>query len=317
MGAYVVRRILTSIPLLLGVTLILFLLMHLMPGGPLAAYAQNPHIRPEDLAKIRHIMGLDKPLWMQYFFWLGAMLTGNFGASLTSGQPVLAMFLSRLPNTLMLMGASLVVSLIIGVLLGVASAIKQYSAFDFTVTTLAFIGYSLPVFWFGVVLMLIFAADLRWFPAGGIHSIASHGGILDLAWHMVLPVTMLSIVSVAGWSRYMRSSMLEVIRQDYVRMARAKGLSEQVVIMKHAFRNALIPLVTLIALSLPGLLGGAIMTEQIFGWPGVGRLFFHALAESDYPLMMAILTISAVAVVVSNLLADIVYAALDPRIRYD
>ncbi|MBU6430254.1 MAG: ABC transporter permease, partial [Cyanobacteria bacterium REEB65] len=195
--------------------------------------------------------------------------------------------------------------------------IKQYSAFDYTVTTLSFIGYSLPVFWFGDMLMLLFAAQLHWFPAGGTHSLRGGGGPLDVAWHLVLPVTMLSIASVASWSRYMRSSMLETIRQEYVRVARAKGLSEFKVIGKHAFRNALIPIVTILALSLPGVVGGAIMTETIFSWPGLGLTFFDSLNKSDYPVMMAVLTISAVAVVLSNILADVLYAALDPRIRYD
>ncbi|MBM3266616.1 MAG: ABC transporter permease [Candidatus Sericytochromatia bacterium] len=315
MGQYVIRRLITSIPLLLGVTLILFCLMQLMPGGPLAAYTQNPRVRPEDLEKIKVIMGLDKPVYVQYFFWLGSLLTGNLGNSLFTGRPVAEMILERLPNTFILMGSALVVSLSIGVTLGVISALKQYSAFDFLVTTFAFIGYSLPVFWFGVMLLLVFAATLHWFPAGGMYSVGNQS-LLDLLWHMVLPVAMLSIVHIAGWSRYMRSSMLEVIRQEFVRTARAKGLAERVVIVRHAFRNALIPIVTIVALALPGLFGGAIMTETIFAWPGIGRLFFDSLGKADFPVLMAILTISATLVIVCNLLADIAYSALDPRIQY-
>ncbi|MBM3258331.1 MAG: ABC transporter permease [Candidatus Sericytochromatia bacterium] len=316
MGAYILRRLLTSLPLLLGVTLLLFCIMHLMPGGPLAAYTQNPRVRPEDLEKIKHIMGLDQPLYMQYLYWLRSLLTGNLGNSLFTGQAVTEMIASFLPNTLVLMGTSFIVSLAIGVFLGVMSAVKQYTAFDFGVTTFAFIGYSLPVFWFGVMLLLLFAAQLKWLPSGGVHDLGETG-LLDLIEHLVLPVTMLSIVSVASWSRYMRSSMLEVIRQEYVRTARAKGLDEFRVIGRHAFRNALVPVVTIIALALPGIFGGAIMTETIFAWPGIGRLFFDSLGRSDYPVIMAILTISAALVVVSNILADIAYAALDPRIRYD
>ena len=280
MGQYVVRRVLTSIPLLLGVTLILFCLMQLMPGGPLAAYTQNPRVRPEDLEKIKVIMGLDQPVYVQYFKWLLALVTGNLGNSLFTGRPVAEMIFERLPNTLVLMGAALTLSFTVGVSLGVFSAIKQYSGFDFFVTMFAFIGYSLPVFWFGVMLLLLFAATWHIFPAGDIGSEGSVVGMIragkipELLHHMVLPVIMLSIISIAGWSRYMRSSMLEVIRQEYVRTARAKGLSETVVIGKHALRNALIPIVTIVALALPGLFGGAIMTETIFSWPGIGRRFF-------------------------------------------
>jgi peptide/nickel transport system permease protein len=316
MGNYILRRLITSIPLLLGVTLILFCLMQLMPGGPLAAYTQNPRVRPEDLEKIKVIMGLDKPVYIQYFYWLGSLLSGNLGMSLFTGRPVGEMILERLPNTFILMGASLVVSLLLGVTLGVVSALKQYSWVDFVITTFAFVGYSLPVFWFGVMLLLIFAATLHWFPAGGLHAIG-RTDFLDLVMHMVLPVTMLSIVSMAGWSRYMRSSMLEVIRQEYVRTARAKGLRELLVIGKHAFRNALIPIVTIVALALPGLFGGAIMTETIFAWPGIGRLFFDSIGKADFPVLMAILTISATLVIACNLLADVAYSALDPRIRYE
>ncbi|MBI6546194.1 MAG: ABC transporter permease [Cyanobacteria bacterium NC_groundwater_1444_Ag_S-0.65um_54_12] len=317
MGRYIIRRILTNIPLLLGITLILFAVMHMMPGGPLAAYTQNPRVRPEDLEKIKHIMGLDQPVWLQYFYWLGSLLVGNLGNSLFTGRPVAEMIIERLPNTVILMGLALGLSILIGVPLGILSAIKQYSPFDFVVTTLAFIGYSLPVFWFGVMLMLLFAAILHWFPAGGMFTIGQEGNFFDLLWHLCLPVAMLSIVSIATWSRYTRSSMLEVVRQEYVRTARAKGLAEAVVIFKHAFRNALIPVITIVALALPGLFGGAIMTETIFAWPGIGRLFFNALGQGDYPILMAILTISACLVVISNLLADITYAAVDPRIRYD
>lgn len=317
MGQYVLRRVLTSIPLLLGVTLILFCLMQLMPGGPLAAYTQNPRVRPEDLEKIKVIMGLDKPVYVQYFYWLGSLLQGNLGNSLFTGRPVAEMIGERLPNTFVLMSSALAVALTVGVALGVFSAIKQYSAFDFTVTTFAFIGYSLPVFWFGVMLLLIFSANMRVLPAGGMYDIGMDGNFLNLLKHMILPVAMLSIVNIAGWSRYMRSSMLEVIRQEYVRTARAKGLAEAIVIGKHALRNGLIPIVTIVALALPGLFGGAIMTETIFAWPGIGRLFFDSMGKADFPVLMAILTISATLVIVCNILADIAYSALDPRIRYD
>ncbi|MEB3198717.1 MAG: ABC transporter permease [Candidatus Sericytochromatia bacterium] len=342
MGRYVARRLLVSLPLLVGVSLILYFLMRLAPGGPEAVYGQNPHVRAEDLARIREQMGLNDPIYLAYFKWLAAFLQGNLGVSLFTGRSVADMLLERLPNTVLLMGASLIFSVAIGVVFGVISAIRQYSWFDYAVTTFAFFGYSMPTFWFGILLMMGFAANDytfhvfgqvwttgHWLPAAGMFGAEREGtlldlfrsldlaGLADLASHMVLPVAVLSIVSIASWSRYARSSMLEVIRMDYVRMARAKGLSEWTVISKHALRNALIPVVTLVALAIPSLFAGALITEQIFAWPGIGRLFIDSLNKSDYPVVMAIMFISAVLVVVSNLLADILYASLDPRIRFN
>jgi peptide/nickel transport system permease protein len=342
MGRYLLRRLLVSLPLLIGVSLILYGLMRLAPGGPEAIYGQNPHVRAEDLARIREQMGLNEAWYWAYTKWLWALLQGNLGVSLFTGRPVAEMLWERIPNTILLMGSSLVVSVALGVAFGVISAIRQYSLFDYGVTTFAFFGYSMPTFWFGILLMMVFAANDytftlagqtfttgHWLPAAGMFS-AEHegtlGGLLthpnpaawlDLTLHMVLPVAVLSIVSIASWSRYARSSMLEVVRMDYVRMARAKGLSERVVVGKHALRNALIPVVTLVALALPSLFAGALITEQIFAWPGVGRLFIDSLTKSDYPVVMAVMFISATLVVLSNLLADVLYAALDPRIRFN
>lgn len=341
MGRYLLRRLLVSLPLLIGVSLILYFLMRLAPGGPEAVYGQNPRVRAEDLARIREQMGLDDPIIVAYAKWLWSLVQGNLGHSLFTGRAVAEMLWERIPNTVLLMGTSLFVSVVIGVAFGVISAIRQYSWFDYGVTTFAFFGYSMPTFWFGILMMMAFAANDytftlggttystgHWLPAAGMFS-AEHEGSLgslftawnpaafvDLGLHMVLPVAVLSIVSIASWSRYARSSMLEVVRMDYVRMARAKGLRERVVIGKHALRNALIPIVTLVALAMPGLFAGALITEQIFAWPGVGRLFIDSLNKSDYPVVMAVMFISAVLVVLSNLLADILYAALDPRIRF-
>jgi peptide/nickel transport system permease protein len=315
MGQYLVRRLLGAIPLLLVITAMVFALMQLAPGGPLAVYGENPYLRAEDLEAIKRSMGLDKPPAVQYLYWLKEVAQLNFGHSLFTGRPVLEMIGERLPATLILMSASMLFSLLIGVILGVISAIRQYSKFDFTVTTMAFVGYSLPPFWFGIVLMIVFASTLQWLPAGGFADYGQEGNPLNVLAHLILPAAMLSILHIATWSRYTRSSMLEVIRQEYIRTARAKGLDEWNVIVRHGLRNGLIPVVTVVALSLPSLFAGAIMTETIFTWPGVGRLFFDALTKSDYPVLMAILTISASLVVIANLLADLVYALLDPRIR--
>lgn len=343
MGRYIFRRLLMAVPLLLGVSFVLYGLMRLAPGGPEAVYGQNPHMSAADLARIRSLMGLDDAWYLAYFKWLWQLVQGNLGSSLFTGQPVVDMLASRIPNTVLLMGASLVLSLLVGVAIGVLSAIRQYSKFDFAVTTFAFFGYSMPTFWFGILLMMLLAANDysiplgfttlhtgHWLPAAGMFSAGTEGGLIemfglgfsfdklgDLLLHLVLPTMVLCIVSIASWSRYARSSMLEVIRQDYVRMARAKGLSEAVVVGKHALRNALIPVVTVVALNIPSLFAGATITEQIFAWPGVGRLFIDSLTKSDYPVVMAIMIISATLVVLSNLLADVVYASMDPRIRFD
>jgi peptide/nickel transport system permease protein len=338
MGRYVVRRLLIAVPLLIAISLLLYFIMRLAPGGPEAVYAQNPHMRAEDIARLRELWGLNDPIHVAYAKWLKQFVTGNLGDSIFTGRPVLEMLWERIPNTVLLMGASTVLSLVVGVAIGIFSALRQYSWFDYAVTTFSFFGYSMPTFWFGILVMMFFAANEytigpfvigHWLPAAGMFSAGFEGGLgqlfhsptvagfADLAMHMVLPTMVLCIVSIASWSRFSRSSMLEVIRMDYIRMARAKGLSEWKVIGKHALRNTLIPVVTIVALAIPGLFSGAVITEQIFAWPGVGRLFIDSLSKSDYPVVMAIMFISAVLVVLSSLLADVLYAALDPRIRYD
>lgn len=315
MSRYVLRRVLIAIPLLIGITALLFVLMQKVPGGPLAVYGANPHMHAADRARLIHAMGLDLPMHQQYFKWLLSAVQGDLGHSLFTGRPVLEMIAERTPNTLVLMGISTLISLIVGVALGVFSAIKPYSKFDYVATTGSFLGYSLPTFWFGIMLMMLFAAKLHWLPAGGMHSLGREGSWLDTIPYLILPVTVLSIVSIASWSRFMRSSMLEVMRADFIRTARAKGLSERLVIGRHALRNALIPIVTVVMMAMPGLFGGAIMTETIFAWPGIGRLFYDSMGKSDYPVMMGVLLISATLVVVFNLLADVLYSMIDPRIQ--
>lgn len=316
MSRYIVQRILEAIPLLFFVTLVTYFLMNLAPGGPLSLYMHNPKVSPATLHTLAIQMGLNQPWYVRYFSWLWALLHGNWGYSYFSGEPVLTLIGQRLPNTLILMGSSFVISLGIGIPLGVYVATHQYSVQDHLFSFLSFFAWAMPSFFFGLLLQTIFAVKLGWFPVSGMYSVYSPPSVAQLLWHLVLPAFVLGLGSLAGWSRYMRSGILEVIRQDYVRTARAKGLAERVVVWKHALKNALLPIVTIIGLDLPGFFGGAVITEQIFAWPGMGRLFLSSLNERDYPVQMAGLLIGAVLLVVGNLLADLAYSFLDPRIQY-
>ncbi|MBU0672555.1 MAG: ABC transporter permease [Candidatus Margulisbacteria bacterium] len=320
MRKFVFRRLLQLIPLLIGVSLISFFVMHLAPGDPTSLFT-DPNIDPMDLARIRANWGLDKPIIIQYFYWLGNVVRGDFGTSYMSGQPVLKEILERLPNTLLLMVASYILTLLITIPLGVISAVKKGKWFDNLVTVLSFAGMATPSFWLGMMLMLLFSVKLGWLPAVGMYDplIRDQGvgvRVLDLIRHMILPLTTMTVLSLAGITRYQRAAMLEVLNQDFIRTARAKGLPERVVIFKHALRNALIPIVTILGLSLPGLFGGAFIIETIFAWPGMGRLGVLAIFQRNYPLIMGIVVFSAVLIMLGNLLADICYALVDPRIRY-
>lgn len=324
MFTYVVRRTLAAIPLLLLISILLFVILNNAPGGPLAPYLQNPHITPADIERLKHNLGLDKPIWYRYVVWLVTVLHGDFGYSTSNSEPVMQAIRERLPATLELMGVSFVVSLLIGISAGIFSAVRPYSLADYFITTLAFFGQSMPVFWFALMLQLLFS--VHGIPLPGGYQIQlpsaemSSSDVFD--WgdrieHLILPVIVLALLNLALYSRFMRSSLLEVTKTDYMRTAAAKGLSGRTILFKHGLKNALIPVVTVVALSLPGILGGAIVTETIFAWPGAGRMFFNALQQSDIALMMGYLLILAVAVVFSNLLADIIYAWLDPRVAYD
>ena len=327
MFAFIVRRILGAIPLLLGVATLIFFVMALAPGDPTAAYF-NPNMPAEVLEQIRKNFGLDQPVHIRYIKWLGAFLTGNFGYSLAQSRPVFDVLMDALPNTLMLTGIALLLVFLIGVLIGVVQAVRQYSFLDgfLSVTSLFF--YSMPPFWLALMLMLIFSLKFHeWniplaLPPTGITDVDYEfmsGGekVMDRIKHLILPVSTLTLALAAGVSRYTRGQMLEVIRQDYIRTARAKGLPERRVIMKHALRNSLIPVVTLLGLYLPFLFSGAVFVEVIFAWPGMGRVIVDAIFQRDYPLVMATSFIFAVLVVFGNLLADVLYAVVDPRIRYD
>jgi peptide/nickel transport system permease protein len=324
MGRFLVRRLLQSIPVFFGITLLSFALIHAVPGGPTARLELDKDIKPEDVARIKANMGLDRPVWIQYLIWVGVwpnsqgqvsgLLQGDLGISYIDQTSVSKSIMDRLPNTLLLSVTSLLISFGLALPVGVWSAMKQYSLFDNVSTVLSTAGVSIPAFWFGLIGILIFSVKLRWLPSGGMYTLGKEKTLGDLLKHLIMPATILSILSVAGWNRYVRASMLEVIRQDYVRTARAKGLREGWVIVRHVLRNALIPVATLMGLSLPGLVGGSLITETIFGWPGMGRLAYHAATKRDYPIIMGALVMGTVLVIVGNLLADVAYTFLDPRI---
>ena len=320
MLSYVIRRLLEGIPLLLGVTLIVYLVLISIPGGPLAAYRSNPRVRPEDLARLEKQLGLDQPVLVRYATWLGRLIQGDWGYSYVTRRPVLEMISERVKNTVLLMGVALLVTLAVAVPIGVYSAVRQYSLFDHAMTGLAFMGYSMPVFWLGLLLMLLFSVQLRWFPAGGMFTVGATltgwEALLDRLRYLALPVLTLTVVSAGFYARYLRASLLDVIHQDYVRTAWAKGLAERAVITRHALRNALIPFVTVVALHMPQLFTGAVVVETVFAWPGIGRLFWDSALRFDYPVLMGVLTIGALLVWLCNLLADVLYGYLDPRIRY-
>ncbi|MBP6178436.1 MAG: ABC transporter permease [Anaerolineales bacterium] len=321
MYTYFIRRLFQSIFTLLAISMILFGLISSVPGGFMSVYTERSDYSPEDLARIRAKLGLDDPVPVRYLKWLGNMLKGDWGNSISTKRPALEEIADRLPNTMLLMSIMLVTTLLVAIPLGILSAVKQYTWLDHISTTLAFAGQSLPVFWFGLLLIIIFAVTLKGadgkplLPGSGMYTLGEEFSLTDRIKHLILPVTMLTFVSAAGYMRYLRSSMLDVINEDYIRTARAKGAKERIVIYKHALRNAIIPLVTLVALDLPSLFGGALFTETIFAWPGVGRLYFNAALKTDYPLVMAVLMIESALIIGSNLLVDFVYAALDPRIR--
>lgn len=323
MGQYVVRRLIVAVPLLLVISMIVFGLLQAAPGGPMGAYVRRGNFSEEDLQRLEERLGLNAPAYVQYGKWLGRVVKLDFGQSISERRPVTQSIRDRLPKTLYLMATAWLVTILIAIPIGVITAIRQYSWFDHLVTGLTFVGQSVPIFWLGLILILVFYiwldnpfGDGPLLPASGMYTLGEDFSLWDRIKHLILPVTMLSASWVAWYTRFLRASMLEVIHQDYIRTARAKGLREQVVVMRHAFRNAAIPLVTLMALDLPLIFSGALFTEVIFAWPGMGRLFYTAADRRDYPLLMAIIMITATLIVLSNLLADILYAWLDPRIRY-
>jgi len=324
MQAYLIRRTLQAIPLLLILSILLFLLVRAAPGGPLAQAERNPNISVVQLQQLRERLGLDQPLYVQYGKWMRAIVVDrDLGNSIKSNRPVAEMIGERVPNTLLLVGVAFGLTLLIAIPLGALSARHQYSWFDYTVTTLTFAGQSVPIYWLGLMAILLFYVWLDnpfsggpLLPVGGMYSLGGKRTVGDLLWHMILPVGTLCLAWIAWYSRFFRASMVEVFNADYIRTARAKGLAEQRVTYVHALRNAIMPLVTMIALDLPTMFAGALFVETIFSWPGMGRLFWDAARGRDYPVLLGVILINAGLIVVANLIADLLYATIDPRVKY-
>lgn len=314
---YIIKRILQAVPLLIGVSIIGFSMMHLAPGGPLAVYTLNPTITAQDIERIKIVFGLDQPVYIQYLKWAYGIFTGNWGNTFFGGRPVLDVILERIPATLLLMGSGMALAMVIGMCIGILGAVKRYSIFDYLATSGAMVALSFPTFWFGLMAIFIFSLKLGWLPSGGMYTLGGEETILDLITHLILPTMVLALVLVAQWSRYSRSSFLEVIHQDYIRTAKSKGLSPSRILFRHAFPNAVSPLIALAGVQLPWLFSGALITETIFSWPGMGRLFVDALTMKEYPILMGMVMITAMAVILGNLLADLINALIDPRIRLE
>jgi peptide/nickel transport system permease protein len=364
MTNFIIRRLIQSFILLFFVSVLIYIILNVVPGGPFDLLKQaNPRLGQSHIDRLNALLDLDKPLlpgqycpkvsgvqepcrfdWGRYVRWLARVVKGDFGQSWTmkTGTPVLSMIWERLGYTILLMGISTFLAIVLAVPIGIYSAVKQYSITDYLATALAFFGQSMPTFWTGLMAMAIFSVALGWFPTSGVREAGAPGDIIeaiarifsfgqahpDLAgkeWqtildglrHIALPALVLTYFNMAGWVRYTRTSMLEVLRQDYMRTARAKGLRENVVILKHGLRNALIPLITILAFTIPGLFGGAIITETIFSWPGMGRMQIDAIANVDWPVVQGLLVIEAFLIIFSNLAADVLYAVVDPRIQYN
>lgn len=343
MAGYAARRLVMVIPVLFGVTLITFLLMHFTAGNYVPGLELDPNMKPSDIARIRSNLGLDRPVLVQYVDWLGigailqavglggvlggshnidtGILEGNFGRSLIDGTPVLRAVLQRLPNTIELTGTAIFLGAALSIPIGVVSALRRGGRVDQALTAISVAGFAIPQFWLGLMLILLFSVSfhawhLPWLPSSGATNPIGGGGLLDRLEHLVMPAVVLAFFYLSNWSRFVRSSMVEVLSQDFVRTARAKGMSERRTVYVHALRNAIAPLVTLVGLELPGLVSGALVIEVVFGWPGIGLLAFQRALQFDFTTVMGITTFAAVLVVAGNLLADMLYAVVDPRVRY-
>ncbi len=319
---YIAKRLLLMIPVLLGITIISFAVMKMAPGDPTSLLTDlNPNMNEEAINRIRAHYGLDKPWYVQYGKWLKNMLVLDFGRSFAAdNRPVIDKIVERIPITLLINILSLTLILSIAIPIGVLSAVKKDSLFDRATTVFVFLGFAIPSFWLALLLMILFGVKLEWLPISGIRSLnyahlSSLERVIDVLGHLILPVFVSAFGGLAGMSRYMRSNMLEVIRQDYITTARAKGLDERTVIYKHAMRNALLPVITILGLSVPGLIGGSVIFETIFAIPGMGQLFYQSVMMRDYPTIMGVLVIGAVLTLVGNLMADVMYSVADPRIR--
>lgn len=313
---YIIRRILIAIPVLIGVTIFNFFIINLAPGNPVDMFV-NPNMSIADIEAKKVALGLNDPLWEQYGRWMGNLIQGDFGYSYSTYEPVLNNIADRIGPTLLLMGTSLIIAYLIAIPVGIVSATRQYSIVDYLTTTFSFLGISIPNFFLGLGAIYIFSIVFQIFPTGGMNTLGSNGGFADTFKHLILPSVVLGTAIAGNMVRYVRSSMLEVLGQDYLRTARAKGLREFLVNNKHALRNALIPIVTVIGLDIPLLIGGAVVTEQIFQWPGLGQLTIQSIGSRDYPTLMALNFLAAFTVLYSNLVTDVLYSVVDPRIKYN
>lgn len=319
---YIIRRLLQSIPLLLVISVLTFLIIEIAPGDAAQMYLDPERgSDPAYIEQVRLSLGLDQPVYVRYVSWLRQTLEGDLGFSMRSRRAVALEVGDRLPNTLLLGGSALILSFVVAVPIGAISAIKRYSLLDYTVTFFSLVGISVPVFWVALLLIQVLAIQLGWFPASGMRSVrhqyTGFEAVLNVIHHLILPMTVLALAQIASWARYQRSALLDVLGQDYIRTARGKGLRERRVMLTHALRNALIPMITLVGISAPSIVTGAFITETIFSWPGIGRLGVDAVNGRDYPVIMAVTMMSALLIVASSLLADIAYAWADPRIRYE
>jgi peptide/nickel transport system permease protein len=309
---FAIRRLAQAVPLLLIVSVIVFALIHAAPGGPLSLYLDNPNVRPEDIARLRSAMGLDRPLGVQYLAWLWAFVRGDWGYSYADGRPVVERLMERVPATLQLVGVSTIVAVFVSVIVGVAAAVRRSA--DRFASVVAVAGLSVPVFWFGLVLQLVFSNTLGWLPSSGRTSFGG-GGFTDRMAHVVLPVAVLAIAHAAGWSRYLRGSVRLALAQPFANAARARGVGEPRIVLRHALKHALLPFATVVLLDASIMASGAVVTESVFAWPGIGSLFTEALAKRDYTVLMAFLMCASAAVVTLSFLADVAVHALDPRTR--
>jgi peptide/nickel transport system permease protein len=319
---YFAKRLILIIPMLIGISILTFVIIHLAPGSPVDMLtSMNQNVDSAARAKLTALYGLDKPISLQYLDWLKRIVTLNFGNSFRDERPVIGKIFERLPATLLLNILSLLLIFIIALAIGISSATRQNTFYDKAMTVFVFLGFSIPAFWLALLMMMLFGVNLGWLPISGMHSVDYYQmnffeRLWDMTSHLIMPVFISAFGGLAYLSRYSRSSMLEIIRQDYIRTARAKGLSEKTVIYKHALRNVMIPVVTLLGLSLPGLISGGVIFETIFAWPGMGQLAYQAIMSRDYPLIMGVSIMATVLTLLGNLIADITYAYIDPRVRY-
>ncbi len=316
MFRYILKRLLYAIPVFLGITFVIYTLINLAPGGPLSVLAASGEMSLSDLEALKISMGLDKPIVIRYFIWLGDLLHGDFGISYRTSQEVSRMISQRIMPSLMLTGTGILAAMLVGVPLGIISAYKPNSVWDHISTFISFIGASVPNFFLSLLLIYVLAVKLKWFPTSGMQSSGMSGNLLDLLHHLALPAFVCGIQPIGNYIKQTRSSVLEVLNEEYIKTARSKGLTNVVIVLKHAFRNALIPIVTTISLSIPFLIGGAVVTEQIFAWPGIGSLMITAITSRDYPVIMGVAVLICGVVLVANLILDLIYAALDPRIKF-